>query len=113
MAVLSNKPVHPSRAILEALGLSKFFFRIYGGNSFHTKKPDPMGALELAKEAGARSEAAVVIGDSHNDVLTARNAGMWSLGVTYGFSPQSLEMTPPDVLVDSPEEIAKALSENS
>ena len=34
MAVLSNKPVNPSRAIVEALGLGKFFVRVYGGNSF-------------------------------------------------------------------------------
>src|SRR5512141_179166 len=42
MAVLSNKPVNPSRAIVEALGLGPFFFQTYGGNSFHTKKPDPL-----------------------------------------------------------------------
>src|SRR5205823_6356852 len=41
MAVLSNKPVNPSRQIVEALGLSPFFDNIYGGNSFATKKPDP------------------------------------------------------------------------
>jgi phosphoglycolate phosphatase len=108
MAVLSNKPVHPSRAIVEALGLGKYFFQVYGGNSFHTKKPDPFGALKLAEEAGVHPEQTVVIGDSHNDVLTARNAGMWSLGLTYGLAPQSLVMTPPDMLVDSPEEIPQA-----
>src|SRR5437588_8858727 len=41
MAVLSNKPVNPSRDIIQALRLSDFFVRIYGGNSFATKKPDP------------------------------------------------------------------------
>ncbi len=51
MAVLSNKPVHPSRAIVEALGLGKFFSQIYGGNSFATKKPDPEGARKLLEEA--------------------------------------------------------------
>jgi phosphoglycolate phosphatase len=105
MAVLSNKPVNPSRAIVDALGLGKYFFQVYGGNSFHTKKPDPFGALQLAQESGFPPEQAVVIGDSHNDVLTARNAGMWSLGLNYGLAPQSLVMTPPDVLVDTAEEI--------
>src|SRR5512135_1090082 len=38
MAVLSNKPVGPSRGIVEELGLGKYFFQVYGGNSFHTKK---------------------------------------------------------------------------
>ncbi len=105
MAVLSNKPVNPSRAIVEALGLGPFFFQTYGGNSFHTKKPDPLGALKLCDEAGVKPDQAVMIGDSSNDILTARNAGMWSIGVTYGLAPQSLALAPPDVLIDSPEEL--------
>jgi len=47
------------------------------------------------------------VGDSSNDVLTGRNAGLCTVGVTYGFAPQSLELTPPDVLVDSPWELAQ------
>src|SRR5438105_4585523 len=43
MTVLSNKPVNPSRAIVQALGLKDFFAAVYGGNSFETKKPDPLG----------------------------------------------------------------------
>ncbi len=54
MAVLTNKPIGPSQAICDALGLSPYFFRIYGGNSFATKKPDPEGLLALMKEAGVR-----------------------------------------------------------
>ena len=110
MAILSNKPVVPSRGICEGLKLSEFFVQIYGGNSFQTKKPDPEGALTLLDECGARPEEAVMVGDSHNDVLTAQNAGMWSLGVTYGFSPESLNVHPPDVLVDTVEEMAEVLA---
>jgi phosphoglycolate phosphatase len=105
-AVLSNKPVNPSRQIIEALGLGKYFFQVYGGNSFQTKKPDPFGAFALAKEAGVEPNQAVIVGDSQNDILTARNAGMWSIGVTYGLSPETLKVAPPDVLVDTPQEIA-------
>jgi phosphoglycolate phosphatase len=105
MAVLSNKPVHPSRAIVDALGLGHFFSQVYGGNSFPTKKPDPLGARTLLAEAGCRPKEAVIVGDSSNDVLTGRNAGLWTVGVTYGFAPQTLELTPPDVLVDSPAEL--------
>ncbi len=105
MAVLSNKPVNPSRAIVEALGLGGFFVEVYGGNSFPTKKPDPLGALTLARENGVDPGQALIVGDSDIDVLTARNAGMWSCGVRYGFAPHSLEQAPPDVLVDSPHEL--------
>jgi phosphoglycolate phosphatase len=107
MAVLSNKPVVPSKAIVEALGLGSFFFQVYGGNSFPTKKPDPQGALALLKEAGRKPSQAVMIGDSANDVLTAQNAGMFSVGLTYGLSPATLEQVPPDVLIDRPDELGE------
>jgi phosphoglycolate phosphatase len=105
MAVLSNKPVRPSRAIVEALGLGSFFSQVYGGNSFATKKPDPEGARQLLKETGVRPEQAVIVGDSHVDVETGRNAGLWTIGVSYGFAPYSLETERPDVQVDTPLEL--------
>jgi phosphoglycolate phosphatase len=107
MAVLTNKPVRPSQAIVDALGLAAFFAQVYGGNSFHTKKPDPHGALVLLDENGVRADEAVMIGDSDNDVLTARNSGMYSIGLTYGLAPDSLKAVPPDVLVDTPAEMAE------
>jgi phosphoglycolate phosphatase len=110
MAVLSNKPVIPSRAIVEALGLGPFFSQIYGGNSFPTKKPDPEGALKLLRESDVQPEQAAIIGDSHVDIRTGRNAGLWTVGVTYGFATHTLEEEPPDVLVDSPPEIAALFS---
>jgi phosphoglycolate phosphatase len=110
MAVLTNKPVRPARAICEALGLAPFFLNIYGGNSFATKKPDPEGLLSLMKEAEAKPEETVMIGDSQVDVMTARNAGAWSIGCTFGLAPGSLESIPPDVLVDSPADWTAALT---
>src|ERR1700757_2479567 len=56
MAVLSNKPVNPSRAIIEALGLGKYFQQVYGGNSFATKRPEPEGARQLLADNGAAPE---------------------------------------------------------
>ena len=110
MAVLSNKPVNPSRAIVQALGMKDFFAQVYGGNSFPTKKPDPLGAQKLLKEIVCNPQEAVMIGDSANDVLTGRNAGLWTVGVNYGFAPQTLDLTPPDIRVDSVQELAKVLS---
>jgi phosphoglycolate phosphatase len=109
MAVLSNKPVNPSRDILRALGLGDFFVHVYGGNSFPTKKPDPLGISTILQETGVPAAEALMIGDSAVDVLTGRNAGMWTCGVTYGFAPHTLEDSPPDVLVDTPLELAELL----
>lgn len=105
MSVLSNKPVHPSRAIVEALGLNEFFESVYGGNSFATKKPDPLGARKILEETGSHPHQTLMIGDSSVDVLTGRNAGLWTCGVTYGFAPHTLCEAPPDVVLDSPGEL--------
>jgi phosphoglycolate phosphatase-like HAD superfamily hydrolase len=51
-----------------------------------------------------------MVGDSANDVLTGRNAGLWTVGVNYGFAPQTLDLTPPDVRVDSAHELGEVLS---
>jgi phosphoglycolate phosphatase len=107
MAVLTNKPVNPSQAIVEALGLAKFFVRVYGGNSFETKKPDPLGVITLLRETEISPDRAMIVGDSSIDVLTGRNAGIATCGVTYGFAPHTLGENPPDVVVGSPKELAE------
>ena len=102
MAVLTNKPVRPSREICAHLGLDRFFFQNYGGNSFHTKKPDPTGLLQLVAEASATPESTILIGDSDIDVLTARNCGVRTIGCLFGFMPDRLRLTEPDALVSNP-----------
>jgi phosphoglycolate phosphatase len=109
MAVLTNKPIGPSQAICDALGLSPYFFRIYGGNSFSTKKPDPQGLKALIREAGVDPFETVMIGDSEIDVQTARSAGGWALGCRFGLSPHTLDAAEPDCLVDSAFDWADAL----
>ncbi len=107
MAVLSNKPVNPSRDIVAAMGLGEYFVRIYGGNSFPTKKPDPLGAQILLGETGVPAGQTLMIGDSSIDVQTGQNAGLWTCGVTYGFAPHSLEQVAPDVVIEKPSDLAE------
>jgi phosphoglycolate phosphatase len=106
MAVLTNKPVRMSRHIVDGLGVAPYFFQVYGGNSFETKKPDPMGVEALRKEAGSVRETTLMVGDSSVDVLTARNAGIPCCCVTYGFQPESLADPAPDRLIDRMEQLA-------
>jgi phosphoglycolate phosphatase len=108
-AVLTNKPVNPARKICEALGLSRYFFQIYGGNSFGTKKPDPEGLRALMREAGVGPEETVMVGDSVVDVLTARNAKTSVIGCRFGLSSHTLETVVSDCMVDAPSEWAMAL----
>ncbi len=99
LAVLTNKPVIFSREMLDRLGIARCFAFIYGGNSFAQKKPDPMGLWKLMSDTGVQARETLMVGDSDTDVLTGRNAGVWTCGVTYGFGEHTLENTPPDVLV--------------
>jgi len=109
MAILTNKPVRFSEQMIQRLGLSEKFFRIYGGNSFEQKKPHPIGIDTLCEEAGIEKRRTIMIGDSAVDIRTARNAGVKSCGVTYGFQPESFHEDPPDVIVDSMAEITEML----
>ena len=49
----------------------------------------------------------MIVGDSHTDVETGHNAGLWTVGVTYGFAPQTLSDASPDVIADHPRELAE------
>jgi len=107
MAVLTNKPVRISRAILDHFGLLDTMLAVYGGNSFEHKKPHPIGVETLRAEACAALEETWMVGDSYVDVQTARNAGVSSCGVTYGFQPETFREFPPDITVDRLEDFAE------
>lgn len=106
LAVLTNKPADISREIVEGLGAGGLFFRIYGGDSFEFKKPDPIGIEALRKEANVGRGRTMMVGDSSVDIGTARNAGVSSCGVTWGLQPESLANPAPDLLVDRMEQLA-------
>ncbi len=120
MAILTNKPVRPSREICAALGLAPFFFAIYGGDSF-AKKPDPEGLLFIMAQANSIRGAAhaetseitpnnvVMIGDSDIDITTAKRCRVRSLGCGYGLAREALEASSPDYMVESAAEWAAVL----
>jgi phosphoglycolate phosphatase len=110
MAVLTNKPVRISRDIIHALGLSRFFSCVYGGDSFDRKKPDPMGLEAILRELGAAPREAMMVGDSDVDIKTARNAGTWACGATYGFQAERLTACAPDLLLDRFEDLSRHLA---
>lgn len=110
LAVLTNKPVKFTLAILAGLRLDGYFLKVYGGNSFAAKKPDPVGIQTLMAELGAPASKTLMAGDSATDVLTGRNAGAWTCGVTYGFGTATLAETPPDVVVEDLRELASLLN---
>jgi phosphoglycolate phosphatase len=110
MAILTNKPVRVSVRILNELGLKPYFRAIYGGNSFETKKPDPLGAKTILREFGATPQEALLIGDSEVDVQTARNAGTLAAAVNYGFGVHDRAAHPADIYLDRITDLAALLT---
>ena len=106
MSVLTNKPEKISVRILEGLGVAQYFRSIYGGNSFETKKPDPLGAQQILTEFNAAPREAAMVGDSEVDVQTARNAGMRSVIVNFGFGTHDRAAHPADIYIDRFEELS-------
>ncbi len=87
MAVLSNKPDEPTRAIVEALFPGAPFRVVAGEKPSMPRKPNPAAALAIAAALGAAPAACLFVGDSRTDVRTAVAAGMTPLGVAWGFRP--------------------------
>jgi phosphoglycolate phosphatase len=110
LAVLTNKPVNFSREMLTRLGLATYFAYIYGGNSFPQKKPDPIGLYKLMEDLQISAHATLMVGDSDTDILTGRNAGVWTCGVTYGFGAHTLQTVSPDLVIDDMRELPPLLN---
>jgi phosphoglycolate phosphatase len=113
MAVLTNKPVRFSEKILEGLGIASYFRYVYGGNSFETKKPDPEGMNAILRAFELEPRQAMLVGDSDVDVRTARNAGTWACGVSYGLGLESMHAHRPDIMLDNMSELPAHLNGGS
>ncbi len=87
LAILTNKPENLSRKIIKALDLESIFMNITGGDTFKTRKPHPASLRFIMGEAAATAEDTVLVGDSPIDCETGAAAGVFTLGVSYGFRP--------------------------
>ncbi len=109
LAVLTNKPVKFSQAIIDGLNMNRYFRFVYGGNSFEKKKPDPVGLQTLLRDFEIEPREMMMVGDSEVDIQTARNAGTLACGVTYGLGRMQPQL-PPDLLLDTLADLPKHLS---
>ena len=101
LAVITNKPERFVAPLLEEKGLGRFDW-IIGGDTLPVKKPDPAGLLQVMAAAGATAQQSLFVGDSRNDVLAARAAGVSVVAVSYGYNHgRSVALEDPDLLVDS------------
>lgn len=88
-AVLSNKPHDFTRMCVEKLLAEHRFAVVQGVQEGVPPKPDPSGALGVARRLGVSPDQVLYVGDTDTDMETARAAGMFSLGVTWGFRDEA------------------------
>lgn len=112
IAVLSNKPHRQAVQVVEALFGQGCFERIQGQVEGVLPKPDPTGALQMAKDLGVSCGSCLYVGDTNTDMLTGNRAGMYTVGVTWGFRPrEELEENGAKRIVQKPEELLLLVKE--
>lgn len=101
MGVVTNKPYQFVPEILEDMGLSPFFTDVIGGDSLPTNKPDPEGLHHIRDKHQLTNAQMLMVGDSKNDILAAKNAGIASVGLPYGYNyGEPISDSAPDYLAD-------------
>nr|DAW43310.1 MAG TPA: putative phosphatase [Caudoviricetes sp.] len=109
VAVLSNKIDSASQQLIE------YFFPgktdvVFGEHVGVPRKPDPTSCRMVMQQLGVQPEQVLYVGDSGTDMQTAKNAGLYAVGVTWGFrSKEVLLEYGADVLVHRPEQILQIL----
>ena len=102
MVICTNKPFRFVEPILDKLAIHQFFKYWIGEDSLATKKPDAAPLLHLVDHMQTSLEKSIMIGDSKNDILAAKNSGMESIGVTYGYNyNENIADYNPTVVVDN------------
>jgi phosphoglycolate phosphatase len=102
MACLTNKPLAFAQQLLKLKGLDGYFSRVFGGDSFALKKPDPMPLLKTCEALSSTPARTLMLGDSSNDARAARAAGCPVVLVTYGYNHgQPIRAVDADGFVDS------------
>ena len=111
LACLTNKPLSFAQPLLQAKGLDVFFARVFGGDSFERKKPDPLPLVKTCEALGTVPARTLMLGDSTNDAQAARAAGCPVVLVTYGYNHgQPVRNVDADGYVDSLEEVGQWLA---
>jgi phosphoglycolate phosphatase len=102
LAVVTNKPERFVAPLLEQVGLGGYFRWIIGGDTLPQQKPDPAALLQVMRLAGVEATQSLFVGDSRNDVLAARAAGVPCVAVSYGYNHgRPIAEEEPSLVVDS------------
>jgi len=105
-AIVSNKPDFAAKTVANALYGEGYFDRVIGQKEGSALKPDPHEVLSVMQELGADAKNCVYVGDTDTDMRTGKNAGLYTIGVLWGFrGREELEANGADVIVATPKEL--------
>lgn len=106
LAVLTNKPHESALKVVHTIFGESLFDDIQGQKEGIPIKPDPTGVYEILKAFGVEKSESLYFGDTNTDMKTGKNAGLYTVGVAWGFRPRTeLEENHADVILDSPRDI--------
>lgn len=106
LAVCSNKPYLAAEGAIKGLFGEGIFDIVLGQKDSIKRKPSPEGALMIAKELGVKASECLYIGDTNTDMQTGKSAGMYTIGVLWGFRDrEELEANHADAIVSHPTEL--------
>ncbi|MBE6699419.1 MAG: HAD family hydrolase [Ruminococcaceae bacterium] len=109
-AIVSNKPDFAAKTVTNTLWGEGYFERIVGQKEGSLLKPDPYEVLAVMKELGADAKNCIYVGDTDTDMLTGKNANLYTVGVLWGFrGREELEANGADAVVATPEELYKTI----
>ncbi|RXJ73447.1 phosphoglycolate phosphatase [Veronia nyctiphanis] len=112
LGLVTNKPYQFVPELLEDLDLDHFFSDVIGGGSLPTNKPDPEGLHSLRDKHGLSNAEMLMVGDSRNDIQAAKNAGIASFGLTYGYNyGVPISDSSPDHVADHFDQLLTVLSD--
>lgn len=99
LAVVTNKPYRFTMPLLKAFGINDFFSLVLGGDTLAKMKPDPLPLQHLLHEWQLEKTELLMVGDSKNDILAAKAAGIASIGLTYGYNyGEDIGLSGPDAV---------------
>lgn len=113
LAICTNKQKFAAVKIAGKILSPIKFFEIVGDEPGKPRKPDPTRALEIAKNMGVEPAEVAYFGDTAVDMETARNAGFFAVGVSWGFRPRSeLEESGAKIIIDNPKNLLEGNDKN-
>lgn len=112
IAILSNKPHGTAVKVSDALFSKELVDICYGGREGIALKPDPAGVYEIIDELGLKKEECLYIGDTATDMKTGKGAGLYTIGVLWGFRDrEELENGGADRIISHPSQLVEIVSE--